>query len=110
MEAIDFVEYDTTFLNLSWDWLNDPEIKFLTDTPDFSRDQQLSWFEGLKNRSDYKVWGIRIGAERIGVCGLKNITNSSAEYFGYIADKSFWAKDLVNFCSSLLVKRQLKWG
>ena len=39
-----FVEYTEEFLDLSWEWLNDPEIKLLTMTPDFSREDQRAFF------------------------------------------------------------------
>ncbi len=37
---IQLVKYDIDFLNLSWKWLNDSDLKQLTDTPDFSKNQQ----------------------------------------------------------------------
>ena len=30
----------------------------------------------------------------IGVCGLKNITKSECEYWGYIGEKKYWGKGL----------------
>ena len=44
---IKLVDYTLDYLELSWKWLNDPEIKVLTNTPDFSLDQQLKWFNSL---------------------------------------------------------------
>lgn len=91
---IDFVEYDMKFLEKSWCWLNDPEIKELTLTPSFTKEQQLSFFESLPRRKDYKIWGVLYNDERIGVVGLKNISEYTAEYFGYIGEKRHWNKGL----------------
>lgn len=89
---ISFVEYTKTFLDKSYEWLNDPEIKYLTDTPDFTKEAQKKWFDSLEKRSDYKVWGIIFDNKPIGVVGLKHIDlqQQSAEYFGYIGEKKYW--------------------
>lgn len=90
---LDFVQYDRTFLEKSWAWLQDPEIKSLTNTPDFTKEQQETFFNSLP-RKDYKIWGLRYNNVEIGVVGLKNITSSTGEYFGYIGDKSCWGLGL----------------
>ena len=92
--VIHFVEYDKDFLGFSWNWLNDPEIRELTDATVFTKQQQEEWFSSLQFRDDYMVWGICYDELPIGVAGLKNIDKNSAEYFGYIGDKRFWAKGL----------------
>jgi RimJ/RimL family protein N-acetyltransferase len=89
-KKINFVEYNEYFLNKSWTWLNDPEIKKLTLTPDFTREQQQIFFESIPNRTNYKVWGVNYNGISIGVVGLKNITSQDAEYFGYIGEKDYW--------------------
>lgn len=92
-QKIEFVNFDVTFLDLSWSWLHDPEIKALTSTPDFTRQQQQEFYNSLP-RDDYKVWGICCGGDKIGVVGLKNITDLTAEYFGYIGNKEYWNKGI----------------
>lgn len=92
MQEVGFVTYDHEFLELSWYWLNDPEIKLLTNTPSFTRDQQKKWFDSLTSRADYKVWGLKINNIAAGVVGLKNINNKEGEYFGYIGVKELWGK------------------
>jgi RimJ/RimL family protein N-acetyltransferase len=94
MQQITLVPYDETFLALSWEWLNDPETKRLTNTPDFSKESQLAWFQSLPGKEDYKVWGITCEGRRIGAAGLKKIKNGCAEYFVYIGDKDYWGKGL----------------
>ena len=91
---IKLVDYTVDYLELSWKWLNDPEIKALTNTPDFSLDQQLKWFNSLALKQNYFIKGIEFLNIGIGVCGLKNITQSDAEYWGYIGDKQYWRKGI----------------
>ncbi|EIZ9628650.1 GNAT family N-acetyltransferase, partial [Cronobacter sakazakii] len=82
MDRITLTSYDREFLDLSWIWLQDPEIKKLTLTSDFTREQQLQFFHSLKERKDYLIFGIQLGTRKIGVAGLKNIKNDIAEYWG----------------------------
>jgi RimJ/RimL family protein N-acetyltransferase len=89
---IKLVDYTVDYLKLSWKWLNDPEIKALTNTPDFSHDQQLKWFNSLASKQDYFIRGIEFSNTKIGVCGLKKITQSDAEYWGYIGEKKYWGQ------------------
>lgn len=94
MDRITLTSYDREFLDLSWIWLQDPEIKKLTLTSDFTREQQLQFFHSLKERKDYLIFGIQLGTRKIGVAGLKNIKNDIAEYWGYIGEKDLWVKEL----------------
>ncbi len=94
MEEIRLVAYDESFLALSWEWLNDPEIKRLTDTGDFTRESQREWFENFKNAHHYKIWGVTCDGTKIGVAGLKGMDDNKAEYFGYIGEKRFWNKGI----------------
>lgn len=89
---IELVEYDQTYLEKSWSWLNDPEIKSLTNTKDFSKDEQKKWFNGLSQNKHYKIWGLSFNHSPIGVFGIKNINfiTKKGEYWGYIGEKRFW--------------------
>ena len=89
-----FVPYSRDFLTKSWEWLNDPEIKALTLTPDFSREQQEIFYASLALRTDYLVWGVALDGQPIGACGLKHITKDEAEYWGYIGEKQYWGRGL----------------
>lgn len=94
LESISLVNYDHIFLELSWKWLNDSEIKQLTDTPDFTRESQQLWYNSLKTMINYKIWGIACNGIPIGACGLKNITSVDCEYWGYIGNKNYWGKGI----------------
>jgi RimJ/RimL family protein N-acetyltransferase len=108
--SISLVVYDQTFLGLSWKWLNDPEIKKLTYTPEFTREQQKAWFESLYSKTDYKIWGVQYDNKPIGVCGLKNITFADAEYWGYIGVKQYWGIGLGSVIMQLVEKEAEKAG
>lgn len=94
---IEFVPYDVDFLVKSLKWLNEPEIKQLTLTPDFNQEDQKKWFDSLPQKTDYYIWGIRYETEAIGVCGMKNVTEFDAEYWGYIGEKAHWNKGIGTF-------------
>lgn len=100
---IELVEMDKSFLELTWNWLNDIEIKRLTNAPSFSKIQQENWFNSLKERHDYKIWGIDADQVHIGVCGLKNITDIDCEYWGYIGEKEFWGRGIGSIILSKLI-------
>jgi RimJ/RimL family protein N-acetyltransferase len=88
------VPYTERYLECSWRWLKDPELRTLTMTPEFSRSDQLAWFKTLAERQDYQVWGIELDQQPIGTFGFKKIELPRAEYFGYIGDKTLWAKGI----------------
>lgn len=91
-KAVVLVPFDRDFLERSFLWLNDPEIRFLTDTPVVARDAQEAWFVGLPSRKDYVVWGIRADGEPVGVCGIKHICGEEGEFFGYLGEKAYWGR------------------
>jgi RimJ/RimL family protein N-acetyltransferase len=101
---IEFVEYDEEFLNYSWIWLNDIEIKTLISASDFSKEEQLKWFLDLPNKKNYYIKGVLIDGEKIGVVGLKNISSEDGEYWGYIGDKKFWGKGIGKRMTSFIIE------
>lgn len=90
MPQLEVVSYDEEFLALSAVWLRDAETARLTRTPPFSDEEQRRWFDGLPQRRDYAVWGVRLNGAAVGAFGLKHITEERAEYWGYLGDKSLW--------------------
>lgn len=80
--------FDIEYLNKSWIWLNDNEIRKLTMTPKFTQQEQIIWFNSLSDNKNYSIQGVNYNEERIGVIGLKNITKDTGEYFGYIGEKN----------------------
>ncbi|NTV25363.1 MAG: GNAT family N-acetyltransferase [Chlorobiaceae bacterium] len=87
-------EYTSDYLELSWDWLNDPEIKQLMLAPDFTKEQQWAFFDSLRDRRDYWIRGFSCDSMPVGAAGLKNISpeKQEAEYWGYIGDKRYWGQ------------------
>lgn len=92
-DSICLVPYDHTYLDKSWDWLRDPEIKALTLAPDFTREQQLDFFESLPDREDYKIWGVSApDGDPIGAAGIKNISGNFGEFWCYIGEREWWGR------------------
>lgn len=87
-----FCDYNRIFLDKSWEWLHDKEIKILTNTPDFTKQEQLAFFNSLNQKEDYFIKGICINQNPVGAAGLKKINNNDAEYWGYIGEKEYWGK------------------
>lgn len=92
-------KYDEAFLKKSWDWLNDPEIRSLTLTPEFSKEAQSAFFKSIPNRIDYWIKGIAEDGMPIGAMGLKKIDFSArtAEYWGYIGEREYWGRGIGKF-------------
>jgi RimJ/RimL family protein N-acetyltransferase len=91
---IKLVQFDQHFLEHSWRWLNDPETKRLTMTPDFSRSDQERFFASLP-RPGYFIWGVALAdGTAIGAAGLKGVRRDTASYWGYIGEASFRGKGL----------------
>ena len=89
------VPFDRAYLDLSWEWLRDPEIKAMTMAGDFTREDQEKFFEGLPNRTNYKIWGVE-GPDGvpIGAGGLKHIDGPTAEFWCYIGERAYWGQGL----------------
>lgn len=104
---IEFCEYTEEFLLLSWNWLNDKEIKSMTMTPNFTKNDQITFFNNLKNRNDDLIYGIKLNNEKIGACGLKNVKNGHAEYWGYIGEKKYWGKGYGQIIINEIIKRAI---
>ena len=91
---IKLVNFDKSFLELSWKWTNDAEIRKLIDAPIITKAEQETWFSSLHMREDYLIYGVKAGDILLGVCGLKKLTYHDAEYWGYIGEKEFWGRGL----------------
>jgi RimJ/RimL family protein N-acetyltransferase len=89
------VPYDRQYLDLSWTWLNDPEVKAMTLTPDFTRAQQEAFFATLPTRTDYHIWGVEVdGGTPVGAAGIKHVKGHSGEFWCYIGERSMWGRGL----------------
>lgn len=109
---LNFCPYTKDFLSLSWDWLNDPEIKKMTMTPNFNREDQIKFYNEIDTRENYYIYGICFNDEKIGVCGLKNIEGQSGEYWGYIGNKMYWGcglgSEILFFIQKLAKEKKIK--
>ncbi len=106
-------EFTENLLSLTYRWLNDTEIKELTNTPDFTQIDQKEWFVKIKNAKDYKIWTVCFNKIPIGIFGIKNIKNNEGEYWGYIGEKAYWGKGIgkwmvdesINFCKVISLSK-----
>src|SRR5690554_5869609 len=89
---IQFKGFDRSVFEKSKEWLDDSEIKRLTNAPETDQESREQWFQSLTNRSDYYIISAWRGDNPIGVVGLKHITSSDAEAFIYIGEKKYWGK------------------
>jgi RimJ/RimL family protein N-acetyltransferase len=104
MNQIRRVPFDERFRDLSFTWLNDPEMARLTDSPQFTRDEQLAWYAGLADRTDYAVWGIEYDGVPVGAMGLKSIgLDQGGEYFMYIGDRAYWGRGIARWAFDEIV-------
>lgn len=84
--TVSYGDYTRQALDKSYVWFQDANLRMLTSTPAVTREGQVAWFESLPDRRDYKIWSLLLDSEPIGAFGLKNISESRAEYWGYIGD------------------------
>lgn len=105
-------KFTPDILEKSWDWLNDEEIKQLTQTPNFTKEEQRIWYNELEKNPNYSVKGIKYDGKIIGVVGLKkiNLESKQAEYFGYIGEKEYWGKGLSSKIFTLIIKECREMG
>lgn len=112
MDKVKFVEYSETYLELSWIWLNDITIKTMTMTPNITKEKQVEWFNSLKKRNDYYIWGIECEMNPIGAVGIKKVDfiNRKGEYFGYIGNKEYWGQGIGSKMVQFVLKRSSELG
>jgi RimJ/RimL family protein N-acetyltransferase len=108
--AVRLVPYDERFLDLSWEWLQDEEMRRLTMGHAFSREQQREWFAGLPQRTDYIIWGVERDGRPIGACGIKGIEHGVGEYWSYIGDKTLWGGGIGTTMMNTAIERAKERG
>jgi RimJ/RimL family protein N-acetyltransferase len=104
------VPFDEKFRDLSWEWLNDKELGYLTQTAPFTRQAQLDWFAGLPNRNDYLIWGVQSDQEPIGAFGLKGTSHDVREYWGYIGNRMYWGRGIGKRILEQAIERAAEMG
>lgn len=90
--SLELVKFTIDYLEHSLRWLNDTETRKLTNSFPVSKEAQAKWFNGLKDRKNYIIWGVESESVPIGACGLKNLTVEECEYWGYIGEKEYRGK------------------
>ncbi|MEI6122901.1 MAG: GNAT family N-acetyltransferase [Bacteroidota bacterium] len=107
-----FKKFNRKYLDLSWKWINDPELKDMISAKTITRAEQIIWFNSIQALPNYSIWGIENDGNPIGVCGLKNISKEDAEYWGYIGEKDYWGKgigsEILEFLMAYAGNKKLK--
>ena len=91
---------DHSFLESSYNWLQDDDFLRDLNADRVTLDEQAAWYANLSSRSDYWVKGIMLQNSWVGAVGLKHISyndicmKKSAEYFGYIYPRELRGRGL----------------
>ena len=93
-DQITFGPYSKEVSELSYRWLSDPEIAYLTNTPPLTKEIQQRFFKSLSSRNNYHIWVVLLDLRPIGCFGIKNILGQSGEYWGFIGEKDFWGRGI----------------
>lgn len=107
---IELTKFDELFLELSWKWINDEEVKILIDTKPVTKQEQIIWYHSLEKRDDYKIWGIMADGEPIGAAGFKDIKEKTAYTFWYIGEKQYWGKRYGVLLAETVTKKAISLG
>lgn len=93
---IRLVNFDENYLEKSYYWLNDLEIKSDTMAPDISEKRQREWFETLGSRNDYFIKGIEADSRPVGAVGIKHIDfeRNEGESWLYIGEKDVQSRGI----------------
>ena len=89
-KEIYFKTINETFLPISLGWMQDNDFRVLIMANPIEKNDQQKWFDELKFRKDYVIWGVMHRENWIGAFGVKGISNKNirAEYWGYIYPES----------------------
>ncbi|AVR00352.1 hypothetical protein OBCHQ24_15525 [Oceanobacillus iheyensis] len=108
-ELVNIRALDRTDSKTILDWVNNPELKYLTGTVyPISEIEHEKWFENKLMEKVNKAFGIEDKNTRdlIGVIGFTNtdLINRSTELYVYIGDNNYWGKGLGTDAVKSIVK------
>lgn len=87
--GIELVSLDVVHLEMVRKWRNSDFVKqFMFSSHDISEQEQLSWFDGLKNKQEYHFI-IYENKVPMGSCNLKVLSNGNAEGGIYVSSPEF---------------------
>lgn len=108
--SLQLKDFDITTLELSFNWLQDPQLKQLTESPEITTSAQMNWFRNLPFDDTYWIKAVYFNETSVGVVGLKKIDHltKQAEYFGYIGDKQFWGQGIGQWMLDKCIERAIE--
>ena len=85
---------DDLFLEKSFNWFENEDLRYITATKLFSKEDQINWYSNLNNRNDYKVFGVKFDDDWIGAFGLKNIDYQlkTSKFWCYLGEENWRGK------------------
>ena len=98
------VEFNTTFLEKSYQWLNDDYVCDMLNCNHVTKEEQDKWYSNLKSDSNYLIWGISYNSIPVGACGLKS-RNNVTSLFCYIGEKNYFGKGIGTQALTLLFEK-----
>lgn len=109
--GLSLCSYDQVFLEKSYYWLNDVEVQKNMDINYvITHEGQEIWYNNLKKRTDYKIWGLKYCNISIGACGFRNLCGVSGKITMYIGEKEYWGRGFGCGIISLLEQEAKKMG
>ncbi len=86
------VPYDERFLEASYEWLNDPELRALMDAEAPTTQSQRAWYEAIPTRPGYVIWGVAVHDRPAGYIQLKRLDEPQQIPLAgvLLADRSLW--------------------
>jgi RimJ/RimL family protein N-acetyltransferase len=104
LTALRTVGYDERFLDASWRWLQDDELRSMVMAGPMTREGQRAWYERLPARTDYRIWGVELDGEPVAVFGIKGIADGSGEYFAFIGEPQHWGRGIGGFITDEVIR------
>ena len=79
---VEFVKLSEIHLEMVRNWRNSPEVsKYMYTNQYISEQDQVSWFEKVKDDSTKAYWVIKIGDKYVGVVNLYDIMATGAKKY-----------------------------
>ena len=97
MDNVTLREISKDDLELIRKWRSSPEVnKFMYTETTPTQEQQVKWFEGIKNDTTSKYWMIEYNSTPIGVANLINISSvhDSCDWAFYLGDVNVRGKGI----------------
>jgi RimJ/RimL family protein N-acetyltransferase len=105
------VDYDERFLEASFRWFHaDPELCRLSMVEPPTRDEQRAWYQRMADDPTYRVWGVELDGEPVGVFGINNIADGRGRYFAFVGERDHWGLGIGHVFAEEVIRRGRELG